>query len=66
MPVFRKHDKDGYYYQVGNVGAKYYHDPNNEASKKAARQKAIDQMYAIEKSKERRGQGKPEKITVKE
>ena len=66
IPVFMRHDKEGSYYQYGSRGGKYYFTPGNEESKKRARQKAIDQMYAVEKSRERRGEGKPEKIEVVE
>lgn len=65
MPVFLKHDKDGSYYQYGRNGAKYYFTPGNEKSKNAARQKAIDQMYAAEKNKEQHG-GMAEKIKIVE
>lgn len=66
MPVFLRHDKNGSYYQYGRSGGKYYFTPGDEESKKLARQKAVNQMYAVEKSRGRRGEGTPEKIEVVE
>lgn len=53
MPLRRGKDSHGRYYQWGNSSKKYYY--YNEAGRKKAKQKAIIQGYAIEKSLEKRG-----------
>lgn len=54
MPLKRGTDSQGEYYQWGDVNKKYYY--KSESERKDAKQKAIRQAYAIEKSKERKGQ----------
>lgn len=47
MPIFRRHDVNGYYYQFGNHGHKYYYTPNVKRSRELAREKARRQAAAI-------------------
>jgi hypothetical protein len=61
MPVFLRNDKDGSFYQYGTTGAKYYFTRGSEESKNAARKKAINQMYAVNKQR-----GVDEPIKIKE
>ena len=53
MPLRRGRDSKGSYYQWGNSRKKYYY--GSESSRKKAKQHAIIQGYAIEKSQSRRG-----------
>ncbi len=55
MPLRNNIDNMGPYYQWGNNRKRYYY--HDEESRRKAKQKAIIQGYAIEKSEER--QGKP-------
>lgn len=54
MPLHHGRDKSGEYYQWGDANKKYYY--SNERERKDAKQHAIRQGYAIEKSKSRRGE----------
>lgn len=47
MPVSRKQDSKGPYYQWGSKGAKYHYSSGNEAARKRAKHKAIIQGEAI-------------------
>lgn len=47
MPVTISRDVLGSYYKWGKTGKHYYYSPNNEASRKKARKKAIRQGIAI-------------------
>lgn len=47
MPIYEGKDSEGYYYQYGNHGKRYYYNPANERSRKSAHKKAIIQMAAI-------------------
>jgi hypothetical protein len=47
MPVHRKKNINGPYYQWGNHGKKYYYKINNEKSRKLAKDKAKLQGRAI-------------------
>lgn len=55
MPIYRKHNAKGSYYQYGKTGKKYYYIPSNNRSRINAKKKAIKQMIAIEYSQKRRG-----------
>jgi len=46
MPIFRKKDSDGPYYQWGNRGAKYHYISGNKRSREIAYQKAARQAGA--------------------
>lgn len=50
MPVNRKQDSKGPYYQWGSEGAKYHYTAGSEASRKKAKQKAHIQGAAAERS----------------
>ena len=56
MPIYRKSDSKGPYYQYGTTGTKYYYTPGNAKSRLNAKKKAIRQMVAISYSEKRRGQ----------
>jgi hypothetical protein len=47
MPVRRKYDMEGPYYQYGNTGAKYRYKPNDLVSRRRAFNKAKLQEIAI-------------------
>jgi hypothetical protein len=47
MPIHRKIDKFGSYFQYGNHGKKYYYLSNNKKSRHLAYNKAKKQMIAI-------------------
>lgn len=47
MPIHRKKDKYGYFYQWGTKGTKYYFNPLIMNSEMRAYSKAIRQMRAI-------------------
>jgi hypothetical protein len=47
MPVHRRVDKKGPYYQWGNHGKKYYYIPNNTRMRNIAKNKALQQGRAI-------------------
>src|SRR5437870_82807 len=53
MPLRQGHNKTGKYYVWGNSRTKHYY--KSEAERKRAKQHAIIQAYAIEKSLARRG-----------
>lgn len=46
MPIYRRKDSNGPYYQWGNSGKKYYYTPNNKSSRELARKKAVKQAQA--------------------
>lgn len=46
MPIYRRKDSKGTYYQWGNHGKKYYYTPNNIRSREMARKKAVKQAQA--------------------
>ena len=48
MPIFKKIDQDGYFYQYGRKGHNYYFYDEN--TRKIARKKAIIQGVAIQYS----------------
>jgi hypothetical protein len=48
MPIFKKIDQDGYFYQYGRKGHHYYFYDEN--TRKIARKKAIIQGVAIQYS----------------
>lgn len=50
MPIQRKSDSKGPYYQYGNSGAKYHYKAGNEASRKKAKKRAQKQSNAIHAS----------------
>lgn len=50
MPVKRKTDSIGSYYQWGNHGKKYRYIPNNKKSREIAKKKAIKQGIAVHAS----------------
>jgi len=52
MPVKEGHDKHGRFYQWGHQKKYYFH---NEETRKHAKQQAILQGYAIQKSEQRHG-----------
>jgi len=47
MPLQRKTDSKGPYYQYGNNGAKYYYISKNPASRLVAKHSAIQQGIAV-------------------
>lgn len=47
MPIFRRKDNIGSFYQYGDTGKKYYYITNNKRSRLIAKRKAIKQMRAI-------------------
>jgi hypothetical protein len=47
MPVVRRIDRNGPYYQWGSTGAKYYYIPNNYKSRLISKYKAAKQGAAI-------------------
>lgn len=47
MPVRRKRDSKGPYYQWGKSGKKFYYKAGNESSRKRALKKAKEQAKAI-------------------
>lgn len=47
MPINRKKDTKGYYYQWGNHGKKYYYTANNPRSRDMAKSKAVKQAQAV-------------------
>ncbi len=47
MPVRKKRDSHGSYYQWGKKGKKYYYKPKDEKSKQRAYRKASRQGMAI-------------------
>lgn len=51
MPISRKIDLIGPYYQYGSTGAKYYYRTGNKLSRQVAKQKAMKQMRAIKRKK---------------
>jgi hypothetical protein len=51
MPVYRKSDKKGSYYQYGTTGSKYYYKAGDEKSRLQAVAKAQKQMRAIHVNK---------------
>lgn len=53
MPVNKKKDARGPYYQWGNHGTKYYYIPHNIVSRKAAYDKASKQGFAIKISEKK-------------
>lgn len=46
MPIHKGKDINGYYYQWGNHGKRYYYNINSELSRKRAHKKAIIQKIA--------------------
>ncbi len=50
MPVKRKQDTKGPYYQWGNHGKKYRYKPNNPISRQKAKEKAKRQGMAVHSS----------------
>jgi len=46
MPIHRKVDKNGTYFQWGERGAKYYYKTGDKVSREAARKKAERQARA--------------------
>lgn len=55
MPIYRRTNSKGPYYQYGDTGTKYYYISRNEKSRMNAKKKAIKQMIAIKYSQEGRG-----------
>jgi hypothetical protein len=51
MPVQRKADIKGSYYQWGSTGKKYYYLPNNRQSREKAKELAMRQGRAIQANK---------------
>jgi hypothetical protein len=47
VPVHRRKDKDGPYYQWGDSGAKYHYEAGNEKSRETAKAKAQRQGRAV-------------------
>lgn len=50
MPVQRKKDGDGPYYQWGDSGKKYHYEAGDDASRKKAKKKAEKQGQAAHAS----------------
>jgi hypothetical protein len=50
MPVQRKKDSEGPYYQWGNSGKKYHYEAGNKASRERAKNKATKQGQAARAS----------------
>jgi len=46
MPIFEGKDTQGYYYQWGNHGKRYYYNPESEKARKNAHKNAIMQRVA--------------------
>ena len=46
MPIYKRKDSKGYYYQWGNRGAHYYFDPMSKRSSMIAYHKALEQAKA--------------------
>ena len=46
MPIHRRKDSEGPYYQWGDSGKKYHYEAGNEKSRKAAKAKAEKQAQA--------------------
>lgn len=46
MPIHRRVNKEGTYYQWGNSGKKYYYQPKNKKSRTIAYNKAARQAAA--------------------
>ncbi len=57
MPVQEGKDDQGYYFQWGDSGKKYYYKKNSKRSKEIARAKAARQGRAIKASQSRRQRG---------
>jgi hypothetical protein len=55
MPINRRQDKNGPFYQYGDTGHKYYYIPNNKRSREIAYEKCRKQGQAITISKIKRG-----------
>lgn len=55
MPIYRKHDSKGYYFQYGNNGSKYYYNVHSKDSVQKAYEKAVKQTKAVHASKNKRG-----------
>lgn len=53
MPLYRRVNSIGPYFQWGNHGKIYYYIPNNKYSRKNAKHKAIMQAMAIMYSERR-------------
>jgi hypothetical protein len=53
MPIYRKQDSKGYYYQYGSNGKKYYYKVGNPNSRAIAKGKAVRQSVAIHASEGR-------------
>ena len=47
MPIFRRRDTSGPYYQYGWHGKKYYYTARDVVSRESAKEKAYRQMRAI-------------------
>ncbi len=47
MPIHESKDRDGYYFQWGNHGKKYYYNPYNQKSRAIAYNKSLRQARAI-------------------
>lgn len=54
MPVRRRKDGKGPYYQYGNSGKKYRYSPGNPQSRGAAKSRANQQAKAV-KTRQKRG-----------
>lgn len=53
MPIRLSHDKNGYYYQYGTTGKKYYFIKGNKLSQNIAYNNSLRQLKAIKASKKK-------------
>ncbi len=51
MPIFRRLDREGSYYQYGSTGHKYYYKAKNKASRDRAYSRCLKQVRAIQRRK---------------
>ena len=74
MPILRKIDKNGNYYQYGNTGKRYYYTAGNTTSRRQAIYKASRQADAIHangfkggkaKNKKQKGKGSGGRFDIK-
>jgi hypothetical protein len=51
MPITRKTDKKGSFYQFGDTGKRYYYKTKDDKSRNSAKKRAMKQGQAIEINK---------------
>lgn len=55
MPIHRRHDSEGPYYQDGDSGKKFHYKPKNKRSRASAYGRARKQQKARKANQRRRG-----------